>query len=173
MLMGFSDSIRIEDPPFRGRVRRDEWPARVPSGEAGQSIGKWSLAALAAEGYGTDSGDQEHPVQRQDRFVFASGSDAQELGELSGSPAGRFLRRVLSAFLAANEKKELFDKLCGYWACDAAMAYERLQRIQVRSIGEIELEQKVRWGLRLCFSPIPWTSSPSCRRSSRTVSSAD
>lgn len=78
------------------------------------------------------------------------------MGELSEAASQRSLfREFQSAFLAADAKRELFDKLCGYWVCDAATAYERLQRIEVRSIGEMDLEQKVRWGLQALFLADP------------------
>jgi hypothetical protein len=158
MLLGFSDSIRIEDPAVqkaefvvtKGGLREFHQTKRV------NQSGKWSLAALAAKDAALIQAIGSILSGNQDRFVFASGSDARELGELSeaASQAASF-GEFQSAFLAADEKKVLFDKLCGYWTCDAATAYERLQRIEVRSIGEIDLEQKVRWGLQALFLADP------------------
>lgn len=158
MLMGFSDSIRIEDPAVqkaefvvtKGGLREFHQTKRV------NQSGKWSLAALAAKDTALIQAIWSILSGNQDRFVFTSGSDARELGELSeaASQAASF-DEFQSAFLAAEEKKKLFDKLCGYWACDAATAYERLQRIDVRSIGEIDLEQKIRWGLQALFLADP------------------
>jgi hypothetical protein len=158
MLMGFSDSIRIEDPAVqkaefvvtRGGLHEFHQTKRV------NQSGKWSLAALAAKDTALIQAIGSILSGNQNRFVFASGSDARELGELSES-AGQAasFNEFQSAFLAADEKRELFNKLCGYWACDAATAYERLQRIEVRSIGEIDLEQKVRWGLQTLFLADP------------------
>jgi hypothetical protein len=158
MLMGFSDSIRIEDPAVqkaefvvtKGGLREFHQAKRA------NQAGKWSLAALAAKDTALIQAIASILSGGQDRFVFASGSHARELGELSEA-AGQAvsLGEFQSAFLAANQKKDLFDKLCGYWACDAATAYERLRRIEVRSIGEIDLEQKVRWGLQALFLADP------------------
>lgn len=158
MLMGFSDSIRIEDPATqkaefvvtKGRLREFHQTKRV------NQSGKWSLAALAQKDTALIQAIGSILSGNKDRFVFASGSDARELGELSeaASQAASF-DEFKSVFLAAAERKELFEKLCGYWACDALTAYERLQRIEIRSIGEIDLEQKVRWGLQALFLADP------------------
>lgn len=158
MLMGSSDSIRIEDPT----VQKAEFVVTTGGlrefhqAKRGNPSGKWSLAALAAKDTGLIQAIGSILSGNQDRFVFASGSDARELGELSEAAiqAASF-DEFQSAFLAADEKKELFEKLCGYWACDPATAYERLQRVEVRSIGEIDLEQKVRWGLQALFLADP------------------
>lgn len=158
MLMGFADSIRIEDPiaqkaefvVMKGGLREFHQAKR-----ANQS-GKWSLAALAAKDTALIQAIGSILSGSQDRFVFASGSDARELGELSEAAShAASLAEFEDVFMAAADRKDLFNKLCGYWACDTATAYERLRRIEVRSIGEIDLEQKVRWGLQALFLADP------------------
>ena len=85
MLMGFSDSIRIEDPAVqkaefvvtKGGLREFHQTKRV------NQSGKWSLAALAAKDTALLQAIGSILSGNQNRFVFASGSDARELGELS------------------------------------------------------------------------------------------
>ena len=158
MLMGSSDAIRIEDPAVdkaefvvsKGRTQEFHQAKRSnPSG-------KWSLAGLASKDNALIQAIGGLLSGNQHRFVFVSGSDARELGDLCESAGhAASLAEFETAFLAAAERKELFDKLCGHWACDAATAYERLRRIAVRAIGEVELEQKVRWGIQALFLADP------------------
>src|SRR4051812_25966197 len=85
MLMGFSESIRIEDPAVqkaefvvtKSGLREFHQAKRV------NQSGKWSLAALAAKETALIQAIGSILSGNQDRFVFASGSDARELGELS------------------------------------------------------------------------------------------
>ena len=56
-----------------------------------------------------------------------------------------------SEFVAAKERREQFERLRDYWNCDLPTAVERLRRIEVRTIGERDLEEKVSWGLQALF----------------------
>lgn len=158
MLMGSSDSIRIEDPAVQKAefVITKGGRREFHQAKRGNQSGKWSLAALSAKDMGLIQAIGTILSGNQDRFVFASGSDARELAELSEAAAhAASFTEFQSVFLAAAERKELFEKLCGYWTCDAAAAYERLRRIEVRAIGELDLEQKVRWGIQALFLADP------------------
>ena len=116
--------------------------------------GKWSLAALRTDGLLEALGS--HLADNADRFVFASGSDARALADLCESARHaespeEFERR----FLAAGGRKEDFRTLLDCWACDVPLAIERLRRVEVRTIDERELEDKVRWGVQALFLASP------------------
>ena len=87
-----------------------------------------------------------------DRFVFVSGSEARDLGELcEAACAAESVEEFERVFLAAQEQKQSFERLLRYWKCAVPTAIERLRRIEVRTIGERDLEDKVRWGVRLLY----------------------
>ena len=91
-----------------------------------------------------------------DRFVFASGSDARELSDLCDAASdAASVEEFERVFLAAGGQKKNLKKLLDCWACDVPTAVERLQRIDVRTIGERELEQKTRVSVQLLFLADP------------------
>ena len=153
LLHGDTDAIRIEDPG----VEKAEFVVRAgPRRELHQAKrshpnGKWSLPALASDGLLQAIGDAL--AGNDDRFVFVSGSEARELAELyeaacDAESAEEFER----TFLAAEGRRQSFEKLLDrYWKCDGPTAFERLQRIEVRTIGERDLEDKVRRGVQVLF----------------------
>ena len=156
MLGGETEAIRIED------LGVDKTEFVVTTGarrelhqaKCSHPSGKWSLATLRAEGLLQAIG--EHLAGNDDRFVFASGSDARELAELCGAAKDaesdtEFERH----FLEAVERRKQFEKLRKIWACDVPTARERLCRIDVRTIDERELENKVRWGVKALFLANP------------------
>ena len=156
MLGGETEAIRIED------LGVDKTEFVVTTGarrelhqaKCSHPSGKWSLATLRAEGLLQAIG--EHLAGNDDRFVFASGSDARELAELCGAAKDaesdtEFERH----FLEAVERRKRFEKLRECWACDVPTARERLCRIYVRTIDERELENKVRWGVEALFLASP------------------
>ena len=152
MLHGDTESLRIEDPS----VDKAEFVVNVGAWRELHQVkrshpnGKWSLAALRADGLLQAIGEQL--AGNSDQFVFASGSDARELAELCNAASGaESTDEFESEFLAAKERREQFERLRNYWNCDVPTAVERLRRIEVRTIGERDLEQKVRWGLRALF----------------------
>ena len=90
------------------------------------------------------------------RFVFVSGSEARELAELCESARdAESVEEFERIFLAAQERKQSFERLLRYWTCDVPTAIERLRRIEVRTIGERDLEDKVRWGAQALFPGDP------------------
>ena len=117
--------------------------------------GKWTLPALAYDGLLQAIGDAL--AGNDDRFVFVSGSEAHQLADLceaarDAESAEEFER----AFLAAEGRRQSFEKLLDrYWKCDGPTAFERLRRIEVRTIGERDLEDKVRWGAQALFLAAP------------------
>ena len=137
MLGGETEAIRIEDPGVDKAEFVVKTGARRELHQAKRSHpnGKWSLAALGSDGLLQAIGAQL--ADNDDRFVFASGSDARELAELCDAARDaesdtEFERH----FLGAAKRRKRFEKLCERWACDAPTARERLQRIDVRTIDE-------------------------------------
>ena len=116
--------------------------------------GKWSLAALRNDGLLQEIGTEL--AGNHDRFVFASGSDARELSDLCEAARDAESQAEFKyTFLAAKDRKERFEMLRCIWACDVPAAVERLRRIDVRTIDEREIEQKVRWGVQALFLAYP------------------
>ena len=82
MLHGSTEAIRIEDPG----VEKTEFVVMAGSRRELHQVkrshpsGKWSLAALGADGLLQTVG--EELAGNNDRFVFASGSEARELSDL-------------------------------------------------------------------------------------------
>ena len=153
MLHGDTEAIRIEDPS----VEKAEFVVTVGSrrelhqAKRSHSKGKWSLTALASDGLLQAIGNAL--AGNDDRFVFVSGSDARELAELCESARdAESVEEFERVFLAARERKQSFERLLSsYWKCAVPTAIERLRRIEVRTIGERDLEDKVRWGVRLLY----------------------
>ena len=152
MLHGDTEAIRIEDPG----VEKAEFVVTAGSrrelhqAKRSHPSGKWSLAALRADGLLRAIGEQL--AGNSDRFVFVSGSDARELSELCESAChAESVEEFGGAFLAAVGRKELFERLLRCWACDVPTAFERLRRVDVRTIDERGLEQMVRFGVQALF----------------------
>ncbi|MYB68424.1 MAG: hypothetical protein F4X75_07965 [Gemmatimonadetes bacterium] len=156
MLHGETEAIRIEPPG----VKKVEFVVTVGSrqelhqAKRSHPNGKWSLATLGADGLLQAIGEQL--AGNDDRFVFVSGSDARELSELCEAAShAESTEEFERDFLAARERKKLFEKLLDYWKCNLTTAVERLRRIKVRTIGERDLEEKLRLGVRSLFLANP------------------
>ena len=156
MLRGETDAIRIEDPG----VEKAEFVVEVGSqrelhqAKRSNPNGKWSLAELQRDGLLGAIGGQL--TDNHDRFVFASGSDAPELSELCDSArSADSVDEFEQRFLEAKARKRSFGAVCGAWACDVSTAVRRLRQIQVRTISEYDLEEKVRWGVQALFLAHP------------------
>ena len=158
MLAGESEAIRIEDPGVDKAEFVVTTGARRELHQAKRSHpnGKWSLATLRSDGLLRAIGEQL--AGNDDRFVFVSGSDARELAELCDAARdaesdAEFQRH----FLEATERRKRFEKLRDCWACDVPTARERLRRIDVRTIDERGLRDKVYWGVAALFLANPAT----------------
>ncbi|MDD9981462.1 MAG: AAA family ATPase [Gammaproteobacteria bacterium] len=156
MLAGETEAIRIEDPGVDKAEFVVTMGARRELHQAKRSHpnGKWSLAALRDEGL--LQAIDEQLAGNDDRFVFASGSDARELAELcdaarAAESDAEFDRR----FLDAAERRKRFEKLLVWWACDVPTARERLRRIDVRTIDERGLRDNVHWSVAALFLAKP------------------
>ena len=154
LLRGDTEAIRIEDPGAeKAEFVVTVGPQRKELHQVKRSHpnGKWSLAALASDGLLKAIGDAL--AGNDDRFVFVSGSEAPELADLcETADDAESTEEFERTFLAAEGKKRSFERLhdC-YWKCDVPTAIERLQRIEIRTIGERDLEDKVRWGAQALF----------------------
>ena len=156
LIDGRSDSIRIEVPRAekaefvvcRGELR--EWH----QAKRNSPRGNWSVATLSAEG--VIEAMRTFLGVGDSRFVFVSGSSAPELAGLCEAANGaESVQEFESAFLEAQVRREAFDRLRAEWRCDAATAVAYLQRIEVRTIGDRELEEKVAHFARALFLADP------------------
>ena len=153
LLRGDTLAIRIEDPAVEKAEFVVTTEARREFHQVKRSHpnGKWSLAALASHGLlqaigNTLAGNDDH-------FVFVSGSDAPELAELcKAAKDAESVEEFNRYSLAAKEREQAFKKLLDrYWNCDGPTAFGRLRRIEVRVIGEPELEKNARSEAQVLF----------------------
>ena len=152
MLHGDTEAIRIEAPA----VEKAEFVVTTGSRRELHQVkrshpnGKWSLAALASEGLLRTVGSVL--AVTDNRFVFASSSNACELAELcEAAHNAESTEEFERDFLSAQGRRESFKKLLHEWTCDVPTAIEFLQRIEVHTIDEREIENKVRWGVQALF----------------------
>ena len=156
MLHGKSDGLRIEDLGFDKAefVVTTTSHRELHQAKRSHPSGKWSLATLSSDGLLQAIGEQL--AGNNDRFVFVSGSDAPELSELcEAASRAESPEEFEYAFLAAKRREDWLRKLLACWACHVPTAFERLRRIEVRTIGDRELEQKVEWGVQALFVADP------------------
>ena len=156
LLHGDAEAIRIEDPGVDKAEFVVTTGARRELHQVKRSHpnGKWSLTMLRADGLLEAIGREL--AGNDDRFVFASGSDARELSELCEAACQAESETEFErTFLESRGRTARFEMLRGVWACDVPAAVERLRRIDVRTIDERELEQKVRWGVKALFVASP------------------
>lgn len=156
MLRGETEAIRVEDPKFekvdfvvtlQSRREFHQSKRHHPSG-------KWSLAELERDGLLSAIGSHLEFGDR--RFVLRSGSDAPELrGLCAAARDAESSEEFEGHFLEADERARDFRRLRRVWACDSLTAMGRLRRIDVRKIGERDLEEKVRWGVQALFLTDP------------------
>ena len=156
MLGGKTEAIRIEDPGFEKAEFVVAAGSRREFHQAKRShlTGKWRLATLQTEGLVEVIGRQL--TGNEDRFVFVSGSDAPELVELCDAARdSESVEEFKRHFLATQRRQQNLKRLIDAWACDLPTARERLRRIDIRTIGEPELADKVRLGAQLLFLANP------------------
>ena len=152
MLHGDTEAIRIEDPGVEKAefvvttgTRRELHQVKLS-----HPTGKWSVAALRHDGLLEAIGKQL--AGNNDRFVFASGSDARALSALcDAAKAAESVEELKCAFLEAKERKKNFEALLDDWECDPPTAIDILKRIEVRTIDERGLEITVRLAVPALF----------------------
>ncbi len=156
MLSGETETIRIEDPSTDKAefVVTTGFGRELHQAKRSHPSGKWSLSALESDGVLQAIGIQL--AGNNDRFVFASGSDARELADLCAAARDAQSHFEFEHhFLKAESRKRGFKKLRQCWDCDPLVAYGRLQRIEVHTIDEGELGTKVRLGVQVLFLTRP------------------
>ena len=155
---GEAQSIRIEEPTADKAefVLIAGGHKELHQAKRKHGNGKWSLASLREDNLLQAMFDQlsNNPDAR---FVFASGSDAPELKELTErARSAQNLEEYESEFVSAGNRKEHFTKLESFWCdTDPATAYGILQRIEVRTIDEKEIGERVRESLSARFLTEP------------------
>ena len=156
LLHGETNMLRIEVP---GIDKAEFVVSTGPRHEAHQvkrshAAGKWSFAALRADGLIRYIG--EYLADNNNRFVFTSGCEARELLELvQAARDAESTEEFTGRFLGETSRKERFSTLIAEWNCDAQTAIDRLRRIDVRTVDERELQDKVRWAARALFLADP------------------
>ena len=158
VIKGDAESIRIEEPTV------DKAEFVVIAGDHRElhqtrlrhPNGKWSLSSLAHDSLLLSMFDQlsKNP---NIRFIFVSGSDAPELGELTKrAKDAKDLEEFESGFVNAQAQKEAFTTLKSFWQnAKTTTAYEILQRIEVRTMDERWIEEQVRESLQARFLTKP------------------
>ena len=152
MLHDRTEAIRIEPPGVEkvDFVVTDGPRRKLHQVKRSHPNGKWSLAVLALDGLLQAIGDAL--AGNDDCFVFVSGSEAPELADLcKAANDAESVEEFKRDFLKARKRKEPFKSLLRHWKCDVPTAIERLRRIEIRTIGERDLEDKVRWGVQPLF----------------------
>ena len=118
----------------------------------GHPDGAWSLAALAADDDRLLQAAGDRLAANGDRFIFVSASAARELSDLCAAAGNADSPAAFERGLrAARELRAGLAKLLQAWICDVPAAFERLRRIDVRTVGERDLERNVRWGVQALF----------------------
>ena len=156
LLHGDADTLRIEEPG----IDKAEFVVSTGTRREAHQVkrshheGKWRFAALRADGLISYIG--EFLADDNNQFVFTSGSEARELLELAqAAEDAKSMEEFASSFLGETKRKERFGALIADWNCDPQSAVGRLRRIDVRTVDERELQEKVRWAARALFIAEP------------------
>ncbi|MCY4123558.1 MAG: hypothetical protein OXG72_21835, partial [Acidobacteria bacterium] len=156
MFQGDAEAIRIEEPG----IDKAEFVVTTGSRRELHQVkrshpkGKWSLAALRADGLLEAVGKQL--AGNEDHFVFVSTSDARELSDLcKAARDAESADEFKVAFLKAGARNAHFASLLKDWKCDEHAAFDYLRRIEVHVIDERQLEEKVTWGIQASFLANP------------------
>ena len=152
MLRGETDSLRIESPGVDGVefVVQAGGDREYHQAKRSHPSGQWSVATLASERVLATVGDLL--IGNEHRFVFVSGSDARELADLHEAGIGaESLEEFTAQFLGAKKRVAAHRRLLEEWDCDGETALDVLRRIDVHTISERQLEDKVGWGISALF----------------------
>ena len=154
LLDGRYESIRLEEPGvdkaefvIRGGDHKEFHQAKRAGIRA-----SWSVASLAAKGVGVLQAVNGFLKDRNASFVFVSGCAAGELGELCDAARNaESEQEFMETFLAAKARQESFERVRRVWQCEPGRAIDNLRRIEVRTLGERELEEQVELYARTLF----------------------
>ena len=152
LLDGECESVRLEEPGVDKAefvVRRGDRSEFHQAKRAGMRE-KWSLASLAAEG--VLQSVKELLTDPNASFVFVSGCAAGELAELSDAARhAESEQEFMGTFLKAKTRGKPFERLRAEWQCDPETAIDYLRRVEVSTIGERDLEERVELHARTLF----------------------
>ena len=156
LLHGEADTLRIEVPG----IDKAEFVVATGTRREAHQVkrshpeGKWSFAALRADGLIRDIG--KYVADDNSRFVFTSGSEARELFELvQAAKDAESIEEFTRRFVGATRRKDRFGTLVADWGCTPQAAVDRLRRIELRTVDERGLQEKVRWAARALFVAAP------------------
>ena len=86
------------------------------------------------------------------RFVFVSVCAASELAELcEAAKNAESEQEFMATFLQARARRDPFERIRRVWQCDPRTAIDYLARVEIRTVGERELEEQVRLYARALF----------------------
>ena len=155
ILHGQAESIRIEDPGITKAefVIIKEGKREFHQAKRSHQDGKSSLASLGSSDTQLLQAIFDQLSGNDAKFIFASGSDAPELRELTDRAQSALnVDEFESTFIAADAQKRHFDKLRTYWKnASTAVIYGILRRVEIRTVDERTIEEKVGWGLGALF----------------------
>lgn len=155
MLHGQSESIRIEDPGVTKAEFVVVSAGRRTLHQAKRSHpnGKWSLTSLGASDSQLLQAIFDQLAGNDARFIFVSGSHAEELDTLAErAQQSASLSEFEARFIGDPKYRDHFARLRAFWRdTDSATAYDVLRRIEVRTTSEKELREKVRWAIPSLF----------------------
>ena len=151
MLHGEAESIRIEDPGVAKAefILTKNGKRELHQAKRSDPDGKWSLSALAAADTELLQSIFAELSGNDARFVFVSSSDARELAELTERALhAESVQEFEARFIGTKKEAASFAKLRKIWNdTDVATAREVLRRVEVRTMDEKSLEERVRFGL--------------------------
>ncbi|WNV04263.1 hypothetical protein RP726_17920 [Candidatus Methylospira mobilis] len=155
MLHGTAGSIRIEDPGVEKAefVLTRNGVRELHQAKRSHPDGKWSLATLGNKSTELLQAIYKALSGNNARFVFVSSSDSPELRELAErARQAESVSEFKALFLAATKQDEKFKKLLICWGTPSEEhAHDVLRRIEVRSIDEAGLKDRVKWGATALF----------------------
>jgi hypothetical protein len=159
MLHGALTSIRIEDPGIQKCefVTFRDSDRELHQAKRSHPNGRWTIADLAGSSHRLIQSIGAQLNGNEYRFVFVSSSDARELAELTERARYSANEKEFEGlFVAAKEQSQKLTRLRGYWdACDIATAYDRLCRIEIRTIDERGIREQARLGAQALFLAKP------------------
>ena len=153
-------SIRIEDP----KIDKAEFvitagsDREIHQAKRSHPSGMWRLSVLGSDQYRILQAIFNQLSQTPStRFIFVSGSDAPELRELTERAKNANNQEEFeSEFVDAGSQKKALKQLKDSWnITNTTLAYEILQRIEVRTIDETGIRDDVRFRLSAVFLTAP------------------
>jgi hypothetical protein len=159
-----ADSLRLEPPGKEGEgvefwVRRGEIREYHQVKRQHGAEGRWTLKELGSRTVLSSFQDKLNDPAALCTFV--SSHAASQLGELAERSRGaESWQEFEQEFLSAQLQSQAFATLCNLWGdCPREEAFERLQRIEVRTLDERSLNEMVEVRLQALVEGDPSTAS--------------